>query len=96
MGELTLDLSEVDVADLDEPIRTTVEHGLGDVGDRPARDADVRVTVDSGLGEVRGFGATGRRGTARGHRAGRVVRRRRPEIVMDIDPGVGNVEVTRG
>ncbi len=97
VGDMTVDLSGVDVSDLDGPIRTTVEHGLGDVEIVLPRDADVRVTVDSGMGEVSIFGQRGlTEGTFGGSGAGSWVGDDRAEIILDVDAGVGNVEVTRG
>jgi phage shock protein PspC (stress-responsive transcriptional regulator) len=97
VGDMTVDLSGVDVSDLDEPIRTSVDHGLGDVEIILPRDADVEVTVDSGLGEVRLFGRDGlTEGTFEGSGAGSWVGDDEAEIVLDVDSGVGDVEVTRG
>lgn len=97
VGDMTLDLSEIDVRDLDEPIRTTVEHGLGDVEIIVPQDADVRVTVDSGMGDVSIFGRRGlTEGTFDGAGSGSWVGDGEAEIILDVDAGVGNVEVTRG
>jgi phage shock protein PspC (stress-responsive transcriptional regulator) len=97
VGDVTVDLSGVDVSDLDEPIRTTVEHGLGDVEIVLPRDADVRVSVDSGMGEVSIFGRDGlTEGDFEGIGAGSWVGDDEIEIYLDVDAGVGNVEVTRG
>ena len=97
VGDMTIDLSDVDVSDLDEPIRTTVEHGLGDVAIVLPRDADVEVAVDVGVGEVSIFGRDGlTEGTFEGTGAGSWVGDDEPEIVLDVDSGLGDVEVTRG
>lgn len=97
VGDMTVDLSEVDVGDLDEPIRTKVEHGLGDVEIVLPSDADVRVSVDSGVGEVSIFGRKGlTEGTFDGSGTGSWVGDDEAEIILDVDAGVGNVEVTRG
>ncbi len=97
VGELTVDLSGIDVSDLDEPIRTTVDHGIGDVEIIVPRDADVRVDVDSGMGDVSIFGRRGLMdGTFEGSGAGSWVGDDEIEIYLDVDAGVGNVEVTRG
>ena len=97
VGDMTVDLSGVDVADLDEPIRTRVDHGLGDVEIILPRDADVQVDVDSGLGEVSIFGRDGlTEGSFDGTGAGSWVGDDEIEIHLDVDAGVGNVEVTRG
>lgn len=98
VGELTLDLTEVDLADLDAPVRTRVEGGIGEIRVVVPRSADVRVTADVGAGDVRGPGSddvldgqlvpgTGSAGwTDDG----------RPEFVIDVDLGVGDLEVSRG
>jgi phage shock protein PspC (stress-responsive transcriptional regulator) len=97
VGNMTLDLSGVDVGDLDEPIRTRVEHGLGDVEIILPADADARVTVDSGVGEVKLFGRDGlTEGTFEGSGRGSWVGDDEVEIILDVDAGLGNVEVTRG
>ncbi|MDT0275007.1 PspC domain-containing protein [Blastococcus goldschmidtiae] len=97
IGDMTVDLSEIDVSDLDEPIRTKVDHGLGDVEIVLPRDADVQVSVDSGLGEVSIFGREGlTEGTFEGAGTGSWIGDDEAEIILDVDAGVGNVEVTRG
>ncbi len=97
VGDMTVDLSDVDVSDLDEPIRTRVDHRLGDVEIVLPRDADVQVTVDSGMGEVSIFGRDGLTdGTFDGTGSGSWVGDDEFEIILDVDAGVGNVEVTRG
>ncbi|WP_040338499.1 PspC domain-containing protein [Candidatus Blastococcus massiliensis] len=97
VGNMTVDLSEIDVSDLDEPIRTSVGQGLGDVEIILPRDADVRVSVDSGLGDVRLFGRKGlTEGTFDGSGSGSWVGDDEAEIYLDVDAGIGNVEVNRG
>ncbi|TKJ24519.1 PspC domain-containing protein [Blastococcus sp. CCUG 61487] len=96
VGNMTVDLSGVDVSDLDAPIRTRVDHGMGDVEIVLPRDADVRVSVDSGIGDVRLFGRKGlTEGTFDGTGTGSWVGDGEPEIILDVDAGVGTVEVTR-
>jgi phage shock protein PspC (stress-responsive transcriptional regulator) len=97
VGDMTVDLSGVDVGTLAQPIHTSVEHGLGDVEIVLPGDADVRVTVDSGMGDVSIFGRTGlTEGTFEGVGAGSWVGDDEAEIILAVDAGVGNVEVTRG
>ncbi len=97
VGDMTVDLSAVDVSDLDGPIRTRVDHGLGNVEIVLPRDADVQVTVDSGMGEVSIFGRDGLTdGTFEGTGAGSWVGDDEFEIILDVDAGVGDVEVNRG
>jgi len=97
IGNMTVDLSGVDVSDLEAPIRTAVHHGMGDVEIVLPRDADVTVTVDQGIGEVRLFGQDGvTEGTFEGRGAGSWVGDGEAEIVLEVDSGVGQVEVSRG
>ncbi|SDF88842.1 phage shock protein C (PspC) family protein [Blastococcus aurantiacus] len=97
VGDMTIDLSRVDVGDLDEPIRTKVDHGLGDVQIILPRDADVQVDVDSGMGEVSIFGRDGlTEGSFDGTGPGSWIGDDEIEIYLDVDAGVGNVEVDRG
>jgi len=97
VGDCTLDLSDVDVSNLDRLITTRVNAGVGDVEVIVPRSADVRVGVDSGIGDVRMFGQEDRNGgyfdglgqadwTGDGD----------AEITLTINAGIGNVEVSRG
>ncbi|MGY1753156.1 PspC domain-containing protein [Blastococcus sp. SYSU D01042] len=98
VGELTLDLTDVDLSDVDAPIRTRVEGGIGEIRVVVPRSADVRVTADVGAGDVRGFGSDDAvdgqlvpgTGSAAWTDDGR------PEFVIDVDLGVGDLEVSRG
>ena len=98
VGELTLDLTEVDLADLDAPIRTRVEGGIGEIRVVVPRSADVRVTADVGAGDVRGPGSDdvldGQLVPGTGSAAW--TDDGRPEFVIDVDLGVGDLEVSRG
>jgi phage shock protein PspC (stress-responsive transcriptional regulator) len=49
VGDLTLDLSELDFEADAEQVRTRVQHGIGDVDVIVPRSADVRVEVENGL-----------------------------------------------
>ena len=98
IGELTLDLTSVDLSDLDEPVRTRIEGGVGEIRVLLPRSADVRVTADVGAGDVRGFGddealdgqLVPGTGSAEWTDDGR------PEFFIDVDLGVGDLEVSRG
>jgi len=97
VGDCTLDLSDVDVDDLDEVITTRVNAGVGDVEVLVPRSADVRVSVDSGIGNVVMFGQEDRNGgyfdgSGRGDRTGDG----EAEINLSINAGIGDVEVSRG
>lgn len=96
IGDLRLDLSDVDVGDLDTAIRTRVDAGLGDVTIIVPRDADVGVTVDSGIGSVEVFGQEGRSdGFFEGRGSGSWVGDDEPEIVLSVNAGIGSVAVDR-
>ena len=97
VGDLTLDLSKVPLADLDETIPVQVDHGVGDLDVTLPRSADVEITVDQGLGEVDVldsgsarndfFAGTGSQTWADDGEA---------EFDLMIHNGVGDVEVSRG
>ena len=97
VGDLTLDLSEVPMGDLDEALEVVVDHGVGDLEVVVPRSADVRVTVHQGLGESDVFGSDGvgpalHPGTGSAAWTGDG----EPEIELEINNGVGQVEVSRG
>src|SRR3954453_18887212 len=54
-GDLTVDLSQVNVSDLSSPIRTRIDHGVGDVSVVVPSSADVRINVDQGVGDLEVF-----------------------------------------
>jgi predicted membrane protein len=96
IGDMRLDLSVVDVSDLDTPIRTHVDAGVGDVTIIVPRDADVRVDIDSGIGSVEVFDEDGRSdGFFEGEGSGAWVGDDEPEIVLSVNAGIGDVEVDR-
>ncbi|MDK3256230.1 PspC domain-containing protein [Blastococcus capsensis] len=97
VGDLTVDLSDVPMADLADALDIEVQHGLGDVEVVLPRSADARIRVHQGLGEadvldsdeVGGDFFPGS-GTADWTDDGEA------EIVLEIDTGIGQVEVSRG
>jgi phage shock protein PspC (stress-responsive transcriptional regulator) len=96
IGDLRLDLSDVDVSDLDEAISTSIDAGVGDVDIIVPRDADVRVNIDSGIGSVEVFDQKGRSdGLFEGSGPGSWVGDDDPEIVLTVNAGIGDVEVSR-
>ena len=96
IGDMRLDLSDVDVSDLDTAIRTRVDAGVGDVTIIVPRDADVSVNIDSGIGSVRVFDEEGRSdGFFEGEGSGSWVGDDEPEIVLSVNAGIGDVEVDR-
>lgn len=96
IGDLTLDLSGIDVGDLDEPVTTRIDHGVGDIDVVVPRDADLELQVDQGLGEVRVFGTNDADGYFDGRGSGSWTGDGDPEIVLVINSGIGDVEVSRG
>src|SRR3712207_2464048 len=52
LGDMTLDLTRVDVSDLSGPITTQINHGVGDLEVLLPRDADARISVNTGVGSV--------------------------------------------
>jgi phage shock protein PspC (stress-responsive transcriptional regulator) len=89
-GDMDVDLSEVDVDDVDEPIEVRIEHGVGDLDVLVPRDADVQVDVEQGLGESEVFGDSSSEGYHRAPGGDD-----EPEFVLTIDHGVGDLEVSR-
>jgi len=96
VGDVRLDLARIDVSDLDEPIRTTMPSGVGDVDILLPDDADVRLEVHSGIGDVDVRMDETDDGYYPGAGTGAWVDDRTAEIVLTIDAGVGDVEVSRG
>src|SRR3954466_14980118 len=96
-GDMTVDLTGVDVSHLDAPISTRIEHGLGDVKVLVPRDADVRLTVMSGVGSIDAFGQGSLdRGFFPGSGSGSWVDDSKAEFVIAVHNGAGDVEVSRG
>jgi phage shock protein PspC (stress-responsive transcriptional regulator) len=97
VGNLTVDLSDVPLEDLDEALRVEVEHGVGDVDVIVPRSADVQVEVMSGLGDIDVFGESdaGPR-TYQGAGSAPWSDDAELEFVLDVHTGVGEVEVSRG
>jgi phage shock protein PspC (stress-responsive transcriptional regulator) len=96
-GDMTVDLSGVNVSNLAGPITTRIEHGLGDVQVRVPVDADVRLTVMSGIGSIDAFGQGSLdSGFFPGSGTGSWVDDNKPELVIAVHNGAGDVEVSRG
>jgi phage shock protein PspC (stress-responsive transcriptional regulator) len=97
LGDMRLDLSSVDVSGLNQSIETRVDAGIGAVTILVPRDADVRVNIDSGIGSVDVFGEGGRSdGYFAGSGSGSWVGDDEAEIVLTVNAGIGDVEVSRG
>jgi phage shock protein PspC (stress-responsive transcriptional regulator) len=87
-GNMEIDLSEIDADDLDgREIR--IEQNMGNLEVEVPEDADVRVVLDQDGGNTEIFGQSGD-GYFRAEDGDRD-----PELVLTIDHGVGNVEVSR-
>jgi phage shock protein PspC (stress-responsive transcriptional regulator) len=97
LGDQTLDLTDVSLVGVDQPIRTRIDNGVGDISVIVPDSADFRLQVDQGLGDVTVFSE---RGAADGLYSGTGTAAwtgdGRPEFVLTIDVGLGDVEVSRG
>ncbi|MGY1825558.1 PspC domain-containing protein [Blastococcus sp. SYSU DS0541] len=97
IGDLTVDLSDVPLDDLDEALEVRVEHGIGNVEVIVPRSADVRVSADHGVGEVDVFGSTtSGSGYVAGLGTADWTDDGEAEIELEIHSGIGQVEVSRG
>ena len=97
LGDMTVDLTGVDVSNLAAPITTRVEHGVGDLEIRVPRDADVRLDVMSGVGSIDTFGqGSVDNGFFPGTGSGSWIDDGRAEFVITVHNGAGDVEVSRG
>ncbi len=95
-GDMTVDLSRIDVDDIDEPLRIEVDHGVGDLDVILPREADVQLEIDQGVGQAEVFdGGSSDGGYFPGTGSGRGVDDDEPEFVLTVDHGVGDVEVSR-
>ena len=97
IGDLTVDLSRIDVDDIDEPLRIEIDHGIGDLDVILPREADVDLELDTGVGQTELPGdLPSDGGFVRGTGSGPGIGDDRAEIVLTVDHGVGDVEVDRG
>jgi phage shock protein PspC (stress-responsive transcriptional regulator) len=96
VGDVRLDLSDIDLSDLDGPITTRLDAGVGDVEILVPRSADIRVEANSGIGTIDVFGSrSSDGGSYPGTGAANWTGDDDPEIVLEIDAGIGDVEVDR-
>jgi phage shock protein PspC (stress-responsive transcriptional regulator) len=96
-GDMTVDLTRVDVSNLSSPITTHIEHGVGDTQIRVPFDADVRLTIDNGVGNIDVFDqGSVDSGFFPGTGTGSWVDDGRAEFRIAVNSGVGDVEVSRG
>jgi phage shock protein PspC (stress-responsive transcriptional regulator) len=97
LGDFTLDLSRLDVSDLDETISTEIQHDIGDVRVVLPVAADVRLSTDVDLGSVDLLGQGSLDGGCfPGYGAGAWVDDDTAEFDLIIANGLGDVEVSRG
>jgi phage shock protein PspC (stress-responsive transcriptional regulator) len=97
VGDMTVDLTGVDLSNVHQPITTRIDHALGDVFVRVPASADVSVNVDNGLGNVDLFkGAGYTNGIYPGTGSASWTNDGNPEFMITISSGVGDVEVSRG
>ncbi|NEK86181.1 PspC domain-containing protein [Blastococcus saxobsidens] len=97
VGDLTVDLSDVPLEDLDEALEVRVEHGIGDVEVILPLSADAEVRVNHGVGDVTVFGSdldgsqffpgSGSQPWSDDDEA---------EFELVVESGIGEVEVSRG
>ncbi|RBY90048.1 PspC domain-containing protein [Blastococcus sp. TF02A-26] len=96
-GDMTVDLSRIDVDDIRSPLRIEVDHGVGDLDVVLPREADVELELDTGIGSTQVFdGGTSDGGFYPGTGSGPDVDDGEAEFVITIDHGVGDTEVSRG
>jgi phage shock protein PspC (stress-responsive transcriptional regulator) len=96
VGDVVLDLGDVDVRDLDGPVTTRLDAGVGDVEIIVPRSADVRIEADSGIGNIEVFGEDGLAdGLFPGLGSASWTDDGEPEFAITIDAGIGDVEVSR-
>ncbi|MCZ2823682.1 PspC domain-containing protein [Modestobacter sp. VKM Ac-2981] len=99
VGDLLLDLRGVDsdeLADLDSPITTRIDSGLGDIEVIVPFSADVQLEVVQGLGETDLFGDRVEAGFFPGRGTADWSGDSEPEFEITINAGLGDVEVSRG
>ena len=96
VGDLTLDLTAVDLADVRRPISVTLHAGIGDVQVVVPRSADVQVQVDNGIGDADVFGEPSDGGFYPGTGSAAWTDDDDAEFRLTIESGIGDVEVSRG
>ena len=95
IGLTQVDLSAVDLNGASTPIRTSVDGGVGRLLVLVPQSADVQVNLNDGLGhtDILGTGSNG--GYYRGSGSASWTGDDHPEFIINIDAGVGDVEVSR-
>jgi phage shock protein PspC (stress-responsive transcriptional regulator) len=96
-GDMTVDLSRLGQGVSEGPVTTHIEHGVGDLQVIVPRSADVQLLVEQGIGDLQVFD---RGAAADGFFPGTGSQPwtddGEPEIVLTINSGLGDVEVSRG
>ncbi|WP_249523177.1 LiaF domain-containing protein [Modestobacter marinus] len=95
-GDLLLDLRDVDLDDLDSPITTRIDSGVGDIDVIVPFSADVQLEVVQGLGATDLFGDSVETGFFPGRGTADWSGDSEPEFEITINSGLGDVEVSRG
>jgi phage shock protein PspC (stress-responsive transcriptional regulator) len=96
MGDLTIDLTQVDPSALGRTVTTEVNSGLGDVRVIVPRSADVQVSVENGFGNVEVFGDSSTGGFFPGTGIATWTADDEAEFRITVESGIGDVEVSRG
>ena len=96
-GDVTVDFSRLDQSTSATTVTTRVEHGVGDLKVIVPRSADVQLLVEQGIGDLKVFD---RGAAADGFFPGTGSQPwtddGKPEFVLTINSGLGDVEVSRG
>lgn len=97
IGDLEIDLGDIDPSTIDRPVIFAVEHGVGDVEITVPEDADVFVEGQGGIGEVQFDGENVPEDGALypGDGDGDWVDDGRAEFRILVSNGIGDVEVDR-
>jgi phage shock protein PspC (stress-responsive transcriptional regulator) len=95
VGDTVLNLTRVDFAGRAVPVTTQIDAGMGDVDVLVPRSADVRVHVASGIGDIDVFDEGAADGYHAGSGSAAWTNDGAPEIVLTINAGIGDVEVSR-
>ena len=95
-GDLTVDLSEVDLSGLTAPVVTRIDSGIGDVHVLVPFSADVEVTVDPTMGNADVFDGSADSGFFPGSGTASWSGDTTPEFRITVHAAAGDVEVSRG
>ena len=95
-GDLTVDLSHVDLSGVNGPIVTRINSGIGDVRVILPASADVDATVEAMMGNAHVFGDSAQSGFFPGSGTAPWTGDSTPEFRITVHSGAGDVEVSRG